>query len=266
MKAPANVRTQPLTAADVTARLRERFSGQEWAFFAELRGGTAWTRESRADGLAMNLWPSRGMEVHGFEIKVSRSDWTRELKNPAKAEQLQQFCDRWWVVLGDEKIIQSGELPPTWGLMVPRGLALRVVKEAPKLEAKPLDRPFIAAILKRASSAGAVEPLVQAAVDQARKRWEADRQQLLDLERASDRRQITDLEEQIAAFEKASGLEISRWSARNIGEAVRFVMETRGKGNAIADQLRVLAQKSRQIAENAEAALASWPAEKASGE
>ena len=31
-----------------------------------------------ADAIAMNLWPSRGLAVHGFEIKISRGDWQRE--------------------------------------------------------------------------------------------------------------------------------------------------------------------------------------------
>ena len=85
-----------LSSADLVERLRRRHEGDEWAFFAELRGGTGFIRDSRLDGLAMNLWPSRGLEVHGFEVKVSRGDWLRELKNPAKAEVLLRFCDRFW--------------------------------------------------------------------------------------------------------------------------------------------------------------------------
>jgi len=32
----------------------------------------------------MDLWPSGGLEIHGHEVKVSRSDWLRELKEPEK--------------------------------------------------------------------------------------------------------------------------------------------------------------------------------------
>ncbi len=62
----------------------------------------------------MNLYPSRGLEINGFEVKGSRQDWIKELKSPEKSAPVQRFCDRWWIV-APAGIIQPGELPPTWG-------------------------------------------------------------------------------------------------------------------------------------------------------
>ena len=105
---------------------------------------------SRIDALAMAMWRSLGLEVHGFEIKLSRSDWLREKRQPFKAEELCLYCDRWWLVLGDKDIVKDGELPPTWGLLIPRGKSLVVSVNALKLTPISLDRVFIASILRKA--------------------------------------------------------------------------------------------------------------------
>ena len=51
-----------------------------------------------ADAVAMNLFPSRGLALHGFEIKVSKSDFKSEIENPEKSVPVQQYCDHWWIV------------------------------------------------------------------------------------------------------------------------------------------------------------------------
>ena len=49
--------------------------------------------EISGDAVIMSLWPSRGLELHGVEIKVSRADWKREAADPAKAEAIAAYCD-----------------------------------------------------------------------------------------------------------------------------------------------------------------------------
>jgi hypothetical protein len=53
---------------------------------------SGWSRESRADAIARHLWPSQGLELIGFELKVSRSDWLREIKDPYKCESKKAFA------------------------------------------------------------------------------------------------------------------------------------------------------------------------------
>lgn len=60
-------------------------------------------------------------------------------------------------VVSDRKIVEPGELPPTWGLLAPRGEHLAAVVEAPKLTPVELGRPFLAAVC-RAAQAQAMAP------------------------------------------------------------------------------------------------------------
>lgn len=129
-----------------------------YAFIPEFRGGTGYARESRADAIAMDLWPSGGLELIGFELKTSWSDWLREVKEPDKCEPIKQFCDRWYLVVDDRSIVkewQEKELPDDWGLMTPEYSynidgRLKIEKEAPKLNPKPIDRLFLASLMRLA--------------------------------------------------------------------------------------------------------------------
>ena len=122
------------------------------AFIPEFRGGTGWSRESRADALAMHCWPSRGLELIGFELKISRGDWLRERKQPHKADPIKQFCDKWYLVVSDLKIVKyAEELPPDWGLMYAENGEIKTMIEAKKLTPQPIDRAFLASIMRRAS-------------------------------------------------------------------------------------------------------------------
>ncbi len=86
------------------------------------------------DYMAMDLWTgygvNRGPKLHGHEVKVSRSDWLTELRDPEKAEAFRVYCDFWWLVVSDKNIVKPGELPEGWGLMVAHGRSVRVVTPA----------------------------------------------------------------------------------------------------------------------------------------
>lgn len=173
----------------------------------------------------MNLWPSRGLELHGFEIKVSRSDWLRELKDPAKAESIVTYCDRWWIAVGDAEIVKDGELPPTWGLLVPRGKGLIQKKEAPKLNAQPVDRCFLAGLLRRA-----MEQLVPEDQFKEAKRAEYDRG--FENGRASNESRVTHAERDLAElnaavekFKEISGVTIDNWTIGNVADTVARITQ-----------------------------------------
>ncbi len=73
----------------------------------------------RADALYVGFFASRGKFLVGHELKVSRADWLHELSQPEKAETWFRECHSWYLVAAHESIVQEGELPPGWGLMVP---------------------------------------------------------------------------------------------------------------------------------------------------
>jgi len=241
---------------NVYAALRERFAAPEWAIFFEVANGTGHHGRRYADAVAMNLYPSRGLELHGFEVKVSRSDWHRELVNPDKAEDIFKYCDRWWLVIGERDIVKPGELPATWGLIAPKGNALAIITQAPKLEPVPLDRPFFAALTRRAAAAPQkeIEAIVRARVD---KQLENDRRyerQTL----AHERQTHEKFREKVRAFEAASGLSIERnynHTPVELGEAVKFVLD--GGLKSIDTELATLERKAAHIAETIKSARAT---------
>lgn len=101
-----------------------------------------------ADAIAVDLWPSAGNPVHGFEVKVSRSDWLCELRDPTKADAIRRFCDHWWLVVSDAAIVRD-DLPEGWGLLaVGRDGKLRQRRSAPSLEREPMTPSFTASLLR----------------------------------------------------------------------------------------------------------------------
>lgn len=131
--------------------LRAKFAAPEWAWFEEVPNGTGGASRTRADGIAMNMWPSRGLEVAGFEVKVDRTDWKNEKKNPEKAETIARFCDRWWLVVDDLAVIGDHDVPGVWGIYLVKGGKVRVHREASELDAAPMSRAFVAALLRKGS-------------------------------------------------------------------------------------------------------------------
>lgn len=97
---------------------------------------TAPDRVHRADAVHVGLWQSRGYTVDVHELKTSRSDFQRELDNPAKAEAWWAHCNTFWIVAPDTRVAPPELLPPGWGLMVP-GRARRF-KTVVKAEHRPL--------------------------------------------------------------------------------------------------------------------------------
>src|SRR5512139_894295 len=141
------------TTAEVKEAMLSRYGGDAWALFWEVPDGTGTNKCRSADAIAMSLWPSRGLLLHGHEIKVSRADWLKELKQPEKAESICRFCDHWWVVAGDATVVRDDELPPTWGLLVMNGRGLVAKKQAPQLSPAPIDRSFLSGLLRAATKA-----------------------------------------------------------------------------------------------------------------
>lgn len=133
---------------DIVAALRVRYGPPEWAIFFEVANATGGLAAGRADAIAMNLWPSRGLAIHGFEIKVSRSDWARERANPAKAEVMARYCDFWWVV-APVGIVDDFDLPHTWGLLtVNDNYRVKQRAAAEKNHAVKFDKQFLASLVR----------------------------------------------------------------------------------------------------------------------
>jgi hypothetical protein len=211
-------------AGALEVALATRFCAPEFAFLPQARNCTGYGRQPRtADALALGLYPSRGLHLHGFEIKCARSDWLKEKRDPEKAEAFQQYCDFWWIVVSDPKIIQAGELPLNWGLMAPRGKTLAVAKEPTINEkAKCIDREFLAGLLRKASEVVVDDEKVKAAVRKASAEAFEQGKQHRQYEVDHAKRELKDARDSIAEFERLSGIRIGNWCGGDIGRYVRI--------------------------------------------
>lgn len=140
------------TERDMLNLLHDRYSqivgnGPRFAKAEHVRSDAGFDALRTADFIAMDMWPSKGLAIHGHEVKVSRSDWLAELRDPSKAEAFRPFMDYWWLVVPDASIVR-GDLPTGWGLMVLSGGRLRVAKRAPKNAAEPLPKGLLACLLR----------------------------------------------------------------------------------------------------------------------
>jgi len=154
--APEDLTDKPsaLTEADVLALLQERYgrragNGPRWAFVRHVRDRAGFDSTATLDAVAMDTWLSGGLLLHGFEIKVSRSDWRRELAQPWKAAPWLSRLDLFSVV-APPGVVRLDELPERWGLIEARPSRIATVAKAQRLEPLPLDRSFVAALLRAA--------------------------------------------------------------------------------------------------------------------
>ncbi len=252
--------------AEIITRLRKRYDAPVWAFIPQVRNQTGFGRRVRTiDAIAMSLYPSRGLELMAFEIKTTRQDWVRELKDPEKADEIAKYCDRWWIV-APEGVVEAGELPPTWGLLIVHGTKIRIKMDAPKLNPPPISREFLAAICRRVTEEKPGEAEITAEVNRQifeyrREEEELDRAKLKrETERATEHltRELNETKSTIKNFEDSSGVKIDRWDSGNVGAAIRFLREHGEAG--IANRRRSLedvCNQAKALASACENALAS---------
>lgn len=242
-------------AADIRAALKLRYPAPEYALIWEVANGVGAARPRYADALALSLYPSRGLELHGFEIKVSRHDWVREKRNPEKADSFVRFCNRWWIVAPRE-VVPHDQLPPTWGLIEFDGKALRQAVAAPALPAQELTRDFIAAVLRRGTAVdeGMIASLVRTRVAEQRAGDDATVER-----RVADRTsELSGQVKRIEKVEEALGFSLSDWhhDAPEIGRAIKLVLDM-GVTNTYA-LARRMARDAADFAEKIAAGIAEF--------
>lgn len=252
-------KTPKRTEIEMLNMLRTRFTrpgnggSGEYAFMTHVRNSAGFNSTRTFDAVVMNLWPSRGLELHAYEVKCNRSDWLRELKEPAKAEAAARVCDRFSMVVADDSIIAAGELPGSWGLLVARGSKLVCVKEAPLLPdadpKRPVRRDFLVALLR---SGGAVPQAeaeeVRLARDEGRR--ESDERHKDQVEAWREERDT--LRATITAFEQESGVRLSGWrghDAAEVGKALRSILNGEKKAEEARTQLERAQQMLRRAAD-----------------
>ena len=241
-----------MTTPQLTEKLHQYYVAKKgaWAFITQLRNGTGYGEVTRtADAMAMGLWPSTGLDLIGFELKVSRSDWLHELKDPTKAQEMKQFCDRWYLVIPDESIIKPGELPEGWGLMVAsgRGRTMKVKIEAPKLQPVDIDRLLLASIFRNITEKNM--PLdMHRDLMKRNEEWAIERAIATTkskLERAAE------TDKKIKEFEEITGLPFPNWGDEYKELAALVKKAKDGRYDKADEALEKIAQSAEKLAEYA---------------
>lgn len=217
-------KAKPLTARELHERLESRYPLPEWVYLREVMNATGWSGSRTADAVSLSCYPSRGLRLLGFELKSSRADVTKELKDPDKAENVQQYCDLWYLVVGRSDLVSDDEVPANWGVIVPHGSGLRIRKEAPVLEPVGWPREFVASMLRNAHKGNFGEREIRKARSQA---WqEAEAAYERDVEQWKERHR--ELERTVQKFEYAAGVSVRGWhsdeKAEEKGRKVRAAL------------------------------------------
>ncbi len=232
--------TERWTEPKVFEAIRKVFPPPAFVLLPQVRNGTGYERSPRtADAVAISTWPSRGLYLAGIEIKVTLSDWRRELANAQKAHDIAKYC-RYWYVAAPAGVIPVGEVPETWGLVECNGKSVKIVKPAVKVEPQPIDILLLASILRAAAADSVPRHHVAAQISaEVKARVEAVQKTAdYDLERMRNK---------IAQFEEASGVKLGNWQEKQIGEAVKMVMA--GDHLQLNRQLQSIGQIAERILE-----------------
>lgn len=229
------------TATQLEQLLRARHPEPSWAFLCNVADALGRGAARRADCLAMGLWQSVGLKLHGFEVKVSRHDWVRELQDVEKAEAIGRYCDLWWVV-APPAVVKLEELPALWGLLEPVGQALRVRRPATvRPNVDPVSRGFLAALLRKVVGQAPDEVALRQARQEGHRIGYAEGKDHAERIGSGGRaiRDLESLKAQLAVFEQASGVNLAdTWNHANIGQAVRTVLAGGQAEAQAAHQLR----------------------------
>jgi hypothetical protein len=214
------------TSADMRALVRKRFPSPEWLCIDEAGIGTG----RSIDVLALGMWQSRGQHLVAVEIKVARSDWLRELRQPGKADGIWKLCHKFYVAAPKGVVDTQVELPEGWGLLVPYGQGLTDQvrfggRPATLREPQPMTRQAAMGLLARAFRD---VPADAVSADAARKAGYAAGKRDAEVAAEWTLQESARRKEAVAEFEKRSGVSIDEYAAGEIGDAVKVVMEAGG--------------------------------------
>jgi hypothetical protein len=253
-----------MNATEVITALRVHY-GDGFRLVEQVADHTGFRASRWLDAMAFGLWPSRGLEIHGIEVKVSRADFRREIEAPAKADATASRCDRFWIAApaGIVDPLHLESLAPAWGLLeVVEDRAgkrtVRTTKKAERTDAKPVDRDFLAAVLRR----------IPGVTDAARAeiRAEVERENETEIARlvaaglARETNGYAALRETVATFEAAAGIHLRDYQyggrTAQLGHALRLIEDELGGWQSARNRLNVVADQAQRRGDDVTAAAA----------
>ena len=221
--------TTVMTTEQLMCLLRAKHTGQQWAFFEEVPDATGSAKGRTADALAMGLWPSTGVHLHGFEVKVSRADWRKEMQDHSKAYAIKRYCHYWWLV-APRDVAKLEEIPADWGWYVPTDAGkLRVAKACTYLDPT-LTYDFLASLCRcihrecKPTDQNAIDALKRVAYQNGYKDGHTAGRKSSKTDAELNTKLLERVRQTIQQFESASGVKVNDYHAGNIGQAVNLVL------------------------------------------
>lgn len=129
-----------------------------YAFFTEVKLSVGWAGhgpaprngDQRIDAWVMDTWPGSNLRKTAFEVKVSRSDFKRELAQPDKRLAAMGVSNEFYFVV-PATLVEPSEVPEGCGLLwVDVSGRLHEQKAAPRRSCGPLPEGFVAMLLRKA--------------------------------------------------------------------------------------------------------------------
>lgn len=264
----------PLTENVVLELLRQRHTAAkntgsgEHAFLTHVRNAAGFSATRTFDAVAVNLWPSRGLGITVYEVKVSRSDWQRELAKPDKAEDACKVADL-FVMVCPAGTVKDGELPPAWGLVEVHGdgadkpwklrekVAPMWLQERTTFHS-PVNRGFVVGMLRSAPGAipGGKVPgpnQLELSAEYERGRKDGQEQAKGDLKRRLAQVDV-DAENTKALTDALTAAGLERWEADPSSLARKApAIVTAIRGTDVFDQLRAARNNLQRVVETIDA-------------
>lgn len=136
-----------MTAEMIDGLLHEQYGEDPWVYISQLREGTGYTRRRTIDAFAVHVWPSK-FRALAMEIKVTRSDFLRDIRDPSKRQPFVENSTGFYYVV-PQGLIEPDEVPEGCGLMyAQRGRVIRK-KIAQERELERFEPLFVASLVRR---------------------------------------------------------------------------------------------------------------------
>lgn len=219
-----------------------------YVMLPQVPDGTGMAKTRTADAVAMQVWPSRGLRLYGFEMKTSRSDWRRELNRAEKAESIASYCHYWYIV-APKGIVPIEELPPLWGLIeVDDKDKAKHRRKAPEQEqVAVVDMGFLAGVLRAASKAFNTEAELRKARSEGRAQGYDDGFAAGEKRHEHEKEQAQKVIERARQLERLTGIDLlNRFQPTDVQRrAIRSALSRNGE---LENRMKVLRRTAHDIA------------------
>ncbi len=220
-----------ITTGDVMERLAAQYARDEYVVLFDIGDAVGTKYRRRADAIVIGCWQSTGRHIEGFEIKVSRGDWLREVKAVEKADPFLNLVDKWWLVCPDG-VAKAEEVPACWGWKTLTKHGFRVQRPATLLPNadRDINRLFALELLRKSFRCQLDAPEVRAALKAASEIKEATITQRVSSEVSQQRHDGERLRERVEKFEKTSGLKLDDWRLGDVGKDAKAIAKLHDEG------------------------------------